>query len=436
MIITPDNTLQTQYEFATANPEEFNHPALVGGFGSGKTEGIPLRWLQLIEYRAKQKVKCNLMVTEPTFGMIRDILIPTFDLYFDRHKIKHVFHKSFYNYTISYRGYQFTALLRSVDKPSSITGKSLTDIIGDEHDKISSITDQKEIWNEYIARVRQADYGTVSVATTPEGFKHTYELWGKALQKGFKLITAKTPNNKFLPKSYIENLYRQYSPELVKQYINGEFINLTQGKVYYPYNRNIHKRKLEFNPFLPIRLSFDFNVNPMTTSVVQIQPENNPKYQSEVVRVFKAINTANSNTDKQCMEVKKQISGLQFSKMIIYGDATNPRSTTSNRTNHEIIKSHFPDAEYKVDRVNPPITDRINSVNSKFINSLQQIGIEINSEGCEKLEEDFEKMVWKEGKNEIDTSNKALTHNSDNIGYLVWQEFPLRHKVKTSLELR
>jgi len=436
LIITPENTLYTQYEFATANPEQSQHVALVGGFGSGKTEGIPLRWLQLIEYRAKQGVKCNLMVTEPTFGMIRDILIPTFDLYFDRHKIKHLFHKSFYNYTISYRGYEFTALLRSVDKPSSITGKSLTDIIGDEHDKISSISDQREIWNEYIARTRQAPYGTVSIATTPEGYKHTYELWGKEVREGFKLITAKTPNNKFLPKDYIENLYRQYSPELVRQYINGEFVNLTQGKIYYPYKRNLHKKKLEFNSYLPIRLSFDFNVNPMTTSISQIQPGNNPKYQNEVVRVFKAINISDSNTDKQCTEVKKEIRDLKYSRMIIYGDATNPRSTTSNKTNWEIIKSHFPNAEYKIPSSNPAITDRINSVNSKFINFLQQIGIEINSEGCDKLENDFERMVWKEGKNEIDKSDKSLTHNSDNLGYLVWQEFPLTNKIKTSFEQR
>lgn len=436
MEITPNNTLLTQYQFATTNPLEFKHPGLIGGFGSGKTESIPLRWLCLIEWRAvHQKVKCNLMVVEPTYEMIRDILVPTFDSFFDRHGVSHTFHKSYYNYSISWKGYTFTALFRSADKPSSLTGKNLTDIILDEYDKIKSVKDQKDVWNECIARTRQADFGTVSPVTTPEGFRNTYELYGKHLKKGFKLIRARTPDNFFLPKDYIENLYEQYSYELVQQYIEAQFVNLTQGKVYYPFDRNAHVKKLELRKDIPIRLTFDFNVNPMTTSICQIVDASDSKHQSKVVNVLKTINTRNSNTEKQCREIKEFLRDKN-NELIMYGDATNQKRTESNYTNWEIIKAHFPQANYyNIPTSNPAVMDRINSVNSKLLNSHNKIGILIDPD-CTPLIDDFEKIVWKEGKNEIDKSDKDLTHNSDNIGYLVWQEFPLRHKVKTSLETR
>ncbi|MFH1997160.1 MAG: hypothetical protein ABII94_00490, partial [Patescibacteria group bacterium] len=62
--------MRAQYEFATISPKEYKHPAIIGGFGSGKTHSIPLRWMSLIEYRAtKQKVKTKLMVVEPTKEM-------------------------------------------------------------------------------------------------------------------------------------------------------------------------------------------------------------------------------------------------------------------------------------------------------------------------------------------------------------------------------
>ena len=439
LLITPQNTLKTQYEFATTNPAEYKHPAIIGGFGSGKTESIPLRWLSLIEYRAtNQKLKCNLMVVEPTFEMIRDILVPTFDLFFDRHKIKHTFHKSYYNYSINYKGYSFTAMFRSADKPASLTGKNLTDIMLDEYDKIKSVKDQKDVWNECIARIRKAEYGTVSPVTTPEGYRNTYELYGKELKKGFKLIRAKTYNNFFLPKDYIENLYLQYSPELVQQYIEAEFINLTQGKVYYPFNRNSHLKKLQLIHNIPIRLTFDFNVNPMTTSICQIVDSFDFRCQPKVVHVLKSLNTRNSNTDKQCLAVKDYLKNYD-NELIIYGDATNQKRTESNYTNWQIVKQHFPPSEkiqYKVPSSNPAIIDRVNSVNSKLLNSKNQIGILLDSENCNELVNDFEKIVWKEGKNEIDTKDKDLTHNSDNIGYIIWQEFPLRHLITTSMETR
>jgi len=170
--------LPHQIEFAYMKPDEVKHPGLVGGFGSGKTMSIPLRWLKLIEYRMSQNKKCVLMVLEPTTEMLRDIIVPCFDEFFEKAGIPVKYFSEKKNYSIMYGGEKHTCIFRSADRPRSLTGKNLTDIIIDEFDRIP-YHKQKILWRECISRIRKADFGTCGVVTTPEGYKMTYEMWGK-----------------------------------------------------------------------------------------------------------------------------------------------------------------------------------------------------------------------------------------------------------------
>lgn len=171
--------LKHQLEFANLRPDEVKHPALVGGFGCGKTMAIPLRWLLLIDFRTAQNKACEMMILEPTNEMVRDILLPCFDEFFERLEIKTEYLARYQNYSIFIDGKKHTAKLRSADKPRSLTGRNLTDFIIDEFDKIPYYK-QKILWRELISRIRRAEFGTGAVVTTPEGFKMTYELWGNS----------------------------------------------------------------------------------------------------------------------------------------------------------------------------------------------------------------------------------------------------------------
>lgn len=169
--------LPHQIEFAYLKPDEVKHPALVGGFGSGKTMSIPLRWLKLIEFRKSQIKKCSLMVLEPTTEMLRDIIVPCFDEFFEKLGVPVKFLSEKKVYHIMYGEEKHSCIFRSADRPRSLTGKNLTDIIIDEFDRIP-YHKQKILWRECISRIRKAEFGTCGVVTTPEGFKMTYELWG------------------------------------------------------------------------------------------------------------------------------------------------------------------------------------------------------------------------------------------------------------------
>ncbi len=427
MIISPENTLYTQYEFATADPMKYKHPAIVGGFGSGKTASIPLRWMYLIDWRARnQKTKCRMMIVEPTKEMVRDVLIPTLDDFFDKHGIQHRYHKTYFDYTITwYKGkkeYTFTAMLRSSDTPEALTGKNLTDIIIDEFDKKHAIEHQREVWKECISRIRAAEYGTCAIVTTPEGYKYTYELYNECQyneKENFLLIKAKTYKNKFLPADYVDNLYRQYSKDLVQQYIEGEFVNLTQGKVYSSFDRDTNCVIKDYDPSLPIILCVDFNVNPMKWVIVQ-------NYMGRDYAIDEVIGK-NTTTIEMAKEVAKRYGENKL--YLIYGDYFgNARDTRSMTTDYELIRQILKNTQLIV-KPNPPVVDRVNAVNSRLCNSKGERHLFINIQKCPELIADLEQVVWDEKKREIDKkSNSDLTHASDALGYYIEYNYGLKAK--------
>lgn len=427
MIITPENTLKTQYEFAICDPREYKHPGLIGGFGSGKSMAIPLRWIELIDFRAKhQKVKAKVMVVEPTKEMIRDILVPVMNEFFDLHHIPHTYHKTNHDYTIRFKGHDFTALFRSSDVPESLTGKTLTDVIIDEYDKKHSISHQKDVWKECISRTRKAEFGTCAVATTPEGFKNTYELWGRCEHeeiKNFKLIRAKTYDNIFLPKDYVENLYDNYSAELVEQYIEAKFINLVQGKVYYAFDREENASEKVYIKELPINLMTDFNVNPMMWAIGQTWRDG-AKVSDHIVD---EIVLRNTYTEAMAKEVGNRYGYERI--YYVYGDYSGmARSTKSRVTDYDIIKAILPNSVIRI-KPNPLVIDRVNAVNSRLRNSKTERKLFVNVSKCPYLVKDFEQVLWKENTKDIDkTSNPERTHISDAVGYFVEYEYPLRAK--------
>ena len=426
MIITPQNTVKAQYEFSMVDPRKYKHPGLIGGVGSGKTRAIPLRWIKLIDWRAKhQKLKCKMMVIEPTKEMIRDILVPEMNDFFDTHGISHIYHKTYHNYEITYKKHSFTALFRSSDEPASLTGKSITDFVIDEFDKKHPIPHQKEVWNECIARLRKAEFATGGVTTTSEGYKYTYELFGECEyreKKNFKLIRAKTYDNQFLPKDYIENLYDQYSKELVEQYIEAKFVNLTQGKVYYGFDRDKSNTDETWNRNYPLKVMCDFNVNPMKWAIGQ-------EIGKEIYIIGQVVEH-NTYTQSMARTVGEKYGFETYYQ--IYGDYSGTaRSTKARTTDYEIIQSILTNSEVFI-QPNPSIQDRINAVNSLLCNSRNVRRLFVNIKECPDVVKDFEQVVWHKTKREPDQlTNHDLTHISSGIGYYAEYDHSLKGRIRS-----
>jgi hypothetical protein len=68
-------------------------------------------------------------------------------------------------------------------------------------------------YDKILGRNRAIEGANVDMVSTPEGFGFLYE---KTNSGHFKVINAKTTDNKFIPQSYIASLKEQYSPELLR----------------------------------------------------------------------------------------------------------------------------------------------------------------------------------------------------------------------------
>jgi len=402
MQIKPTNTLCHQYEFAFTPPDLVKHPAIVGGFGCGKTRSIPLRWVRLIDWRARQqKRKARLMIVEPTYQMVRDVLVPEMQEFFNDHHIKHRYHKSNHDFVIRLNGIDFVAMLRSADKPSSLTGKTVSDAIIDEFDKITGIQNQKDVWNECIARTRKYEHGTVAAVTTPEGFRYTYELWQEknADNPNFKLIKARTRDNIFLPQDYIDNLVEQYDALLAAQYLEGEFVNLNSTMAYYMFRREDHVKPCPVNPILPLYLGIDFNVNPLTAVIFQ--------QEGGVYRVVSEYYIPNSNT-RALMGLVTQ-DWANYAKYACPDMTGGQRKTSADYTDIQIIEQ----AGLQVlGTRNITQRARLNIVN----NLLDKHRIIIDPK-CKHLINDLEKVVTDSYGQILQKKDDPLTHISDALGY-------------------
>jgi hypothetical protein len=112
----------------------------------------------------------------------------------------------------------------------------------------------------------------------------------------------------------------------------------------------------------------------------------------------------------------------------VYGDATGQSRSTSSKTDYDLIREYFrsrPDFNFAFDYPpsNPPVRDRVNSVNAMLRNAQGEIRTTVHP-NCRELIMDFHEVCWKAGSSnfELDkTTDKLRTHVSDALGYLIWQ---------------
>jgi phage terminase large subunit len=222
-----------QYQYITTQSP---FPALVAGFGAGKTEAAVLRSIAGV----LMNPNTNRGFYEPTYDLIRMIAWPRFEDLLTQLNVPYKLQKSPLN-MISVEGYG-NIIFRSMDNPNRIIGYEHADADIDELDTLKKY-DAAYVWRQVLARNRQKKNGqnTIGVTTTPEGFKFVYETWKQSPKNGYEIIQAPTASNPYLPDGYIDSLKDIYPSQLLDAYLEGKFVNLTSGTVYSSYNRVAHR---------------------------------------------------------------------------------------------------------------------------------------------------------------------------------------------------
>ena len=402
-----EDYFQHQWDFLTSK-KPIN--GLIAGYGSGKTHVFLHKTFVNHISKRNNKGVSNGWVVYPTYDLADELFVEPFkDLLtskgipFDYNISKHKF-KTPYGIIKLYQ----------LQKPQRIIGAELTYIGFDEFD-VESYKNCDMAFKKSIGRMRGSDNCQIFIVSTPEGYHYCHKIFVEDASDDRVLIHGKTTDNKFLPDSYLELMRNTYDDRLLDAYMNGQFTNLQQGSTYYAFNREQHTGQVSYSNQLPIRISMDWNCDPLCAVIWQ-------KYtQAPEIRVVKEISLHHQGegdlmTQRMCDTIRELYPRNNY---IAYPDATGTaRHSSAQYSDIDIVRRNG--IKVNVAHINPRVVNRVNAMNKQF--SDNNVIIDTS---CKDLIGDLEKVTNKQGTREIDKSNKSLSHMTDALGYGISWEFPV-----------
>ena len=409
---------QPQFDFITSQAK---FPAFVGGFGSGKTEALVARALKT----KAQYPNLNIAVYLPTFDLIATIAQPRFEEKLEAWGCK-------YKSITSQRPHididnGGSIIFRTMNDPARIIGYEVADSFVDELDTLKEDL-ALDIWRKIIARNRQkkpdGGINTISVGTTPEGFKFVYNQWAndpEAQSKGYELFKASTYSNLHnLPADYIQNLLDLYPANLVAAYINGDFVNLKSGSVYPNFSRELNNCEDTVGMYeMPdgskiaedLHIGIDFNVTNMS-AIVCVKRGRYPCAVTELLKIF--------DTPAMIAAIKAK---YPHNRIFVYPDASGGARKSQNASETDINLLEKAGFIVCNDNKNPYVRDRVLAMNGMICNGNMQRKLLVNIKACPVLTQCLEKQSYDKN-GEPDKSN-GLDHPLDALGYFIAYRFPI-----------
>lgn len=321
-----------------------------------------------------------------------------------------------------------------MDKPERVEGAPW------DHGVLDEIGNMKpETWPEHVRPALSDRYGSCDFIGVPEGRNHYYDLHNDALSDDSGVWAVwHWLSAEILPASEIEQAKRDLDPLTYMQEYEGSFVSFT-GRAYYNFEsvHHVGKWKQYYQKDKPIFFCFDFNESP---GIAAIGQEYN-RFLDNQIPILGKTTTAiigevyikqNSNTVRVCDKLIEDW-GDHKGLVYCYGDATGGAggSAKVKGSDWDLVKSvlypHFGQRlKFRVPLQNPKERVRINSLNSRLLNTLDEIYLVVDHT-CKYTIKDFEGVrVVEGGTGEIDKKrDQMLSHLSDAIGYYVSKEYPV-----------
>lgn len=398
---------------------------LVAGYGAGKTYSFVIKGIHL----ASLNVGHMGILLEPTFTMVNDSLIPMMEQVLTECGLEYTYKGSPQpEYRIRFADGWSTIKLRSAENYTRLAGMNVAWAGCDEIDTIRNTEVTAKIWRMLQSRKRRGNVRQLFTTSTPEGYGFLYNYFVVEANKDGqpntdrRMIQASTYDNPFLPDDYIPGLLSEYPEHLIKAYLNGEFVNLTTGNVYHQYNRELNHTKFreqDFHQSWPMYVGVDFNQGIMATVLMFIDQNNSTCY--IVDEIF-----GEKDTTSLIARLRRS---FPQRKMVLICDASGGRGT--GITDVALFSNAGFDVS-NVERSNPQIRDRVNSVNAKLSNGNGLRTLFVNTDKCPNVVQTFEQQGWKDS---MPDKTQGLDHIADAIGYIIWKKFPIKSRNKGQIKV-
>lgn len=394
-----------QFDYITSKAQ---FPAMVAGFGSGKTEASVKRAI----IGKLQNPTTNRGFYLPTYDLVRNIAFPRFEQALEELGIGYRLYKSPLNELEIY-GYG-KIIFRSMDAPHRIIGYEHADADVDELDTLKE-EDAADCWRRILSRNRQKkpnnEPNTIGVTTTPEGFRFVYKTWKLDPREGYEIIQAPTKSNPHLPSGYIASLEAMYPPALLQAYLEGQFVNLTSGTVYNNFSRTANHSDEVEKPGEQLHIGMDFNVQNMA-AVVHVERDGLPIAVNELIGVY--------DTPSMIDMIKERFSGH---KITVYPDASGQNRKTVNASTNDLALLRQAGFGVVVDASNPSVKDRIVAMNAAFLNAKGERRYKVNTKRCPDYTRCLEQQAYDKHGQPDKTS--GTDHANDAGGYYICKRLPV-----------
>ena len=298
-----------------------------------------------------------------------------------------------------------------MDRPERIEGTPWDGGVLDEYANM-----KPNAWTENIRPALADRSGWCWFVGVPEGLNHYKDLAdyaGSGSDADWGLY--RWNSSEILPASEIEAARRVMDPRTFRQEFEASFEGST-GRAYYAYDSRRHEdSSLAVNDRLKLFVCCDFNVGLSVWEIVQAVNGN--------VLVLDEIALRDTNTLEMGKAVLSKY-GSHAQGMAIYGDSAGMNRSTAGKSDYAILYE-LGLKDQRIGRANPPVRDRVNSVNAMLENADSKARL-FHHPKCAHLKKDLETVKWTAGGAGLDKSNPERTHATDALGYFVEREYPLR----------
>ena len=378
---------------------------LISGRRFGKTH---LAITEMMKYAAKPLQ--NIWYVAPTFKMAKEICWSNLKTML--HAFNWIEEINETNLTVKLKKSNSVISLKSADQPDALRGSGINFLILDEFADID-----KRTWFEVLRASIADTLGDVLMCGTPRGFGNwSYEMYLKGKDdKEWESFQFTTLQGGMVSKQELEQAKLDLDVRTFRQEFEGTFENYA-GSVYYNFHpvESVIERKIDWSK--PIHIGMDFNVDPMSAAVAQI--EKDKVYFVDEIVIY------SSNTDEMCQEIRDRY-GTKIPIFVYPDPASKQRKTSAGgRTDLSILQNAG--FKVKVKHKHPAIRDRVNAVNSRLKDSKGDRHIFI-SNYCKTLIKGLQRQIYKENTN-IPDKEEGFDHMNDALGYLIDYIKPLTIK--------
>jgi len=310
-----------------------------------------------------------------------------------------------------------TIAIKGSDASDSLRGAELTRCVLDEY-----AYQKSGVFEEVIYPMLTTTQGNALMIGTPDGFSNNnfydYFLKGQGEDPQWKSWQYKTIDGGFVDQKELDLAKSNLDERAYRQEFMASF-ETAANRAAWAFSRDEHiKTADESSSYWVIGL--DFNVDYMSAVLANVYGDGTVHYVDE-------IRQRNSSTEMICKEMKDK---WPKANDIFPDPAGSARSTTSHRSDHQILKDHGYSVYAR--KAHPSHRDRLNALNRKLKDANGKIKMTVDPK-CTYLIKDLE-QVQRDRKGGIDKTNIELTHSLDACSYLIEYKWPIVQRIATSIQ--